>query len=984
MTYLIKFCIKPLKMKHNSPSWALNIFVTWDKNREACLQMFSDEALGRIGSSDVSQGYLLYLEKVKDVFIEPFRLNDKVTSVQLKALHEFPQSTSSSGPITVLQEPRFDIYVSNYLQSLEYTLDRTCFAIDSSKIWLKYYKVITALASCPWRHQSSCIALRKDLLQCICKRIVLDNPTIFTDLFQDRVSAEVGQPLSGVELYNAYNKVLGIAVNCEQTHASSLYSLADIFRVLLHREDKTPRQSSRIQGNHPLGVYQAFIALFDETSSFCATNDISDRITGRFLYTLYESALYYLGRFLPAIYLDIAIRISGHIVSPSIIQELFQRSAAEIIFERPIQIKKPFEDAADLACNILQRGVAMHPKVTLLYVSLMELLRHRSLEQHGSAVIAQLYDELLQKDVDACCDITQEAFVATKYILRYTLETAGITAMISQVRFILEHRAVSNIELWEAVLYIICSYFGDAQAFLTLTSHYDVLGMPLINCILKDLYRSVSLLQCLWHITHAFLKKELQLDCYFRSLCNEHNVFSFCYHALNSSDICDAKGSVDALLTSLLTRLSEGRHDSPESKSSVELACSYSVIILLLLLRIHLEKYIFSSVMDDLSDYHEQAQLLKSVFAPLAYWSGSQQTKYADLSSLCHPSPLLHCISMLSQDFAFSVWDVHNAIDRLFLFLRASQNGLSMVGLPATEDPTPASLFADSSMATRLSGCSHLCILTRESVMSFIDSRCLDPTSTYFCFAALSLCGAAASDAAFRIAAGPQEGVAGALDFTPVIALTAESLSERPANFILSGINPVLAEAALFQQRYLPLSSPFTAPEVFGMGIRSINDVAVRPETPPPGVPARLLCGGISNLQAYDRLVNKDATELQQEDHDASPKQNTRTVLIHGQISLPETVEKRVAAVGKAALPFTTPLGVAAFIEKVYGENPTHRVRIDTWKVPLPDIRSVFDRVRRYDPAGAVREAPPHLLQPVAQLPTSEQAEAVLALGPAE
>eukprot|EP00701_Giardia_intestinalis_P006214 XP_001710038.1 Hypothetical protein GL50803_8608 [Giardia lamblia ATCC 50803] len=983
MAYLIKCCIKALKMKHNSPSWALSIFVTWDKNREACLQAFSDEALSRIGSSDVSQGYLLYLEKVKDVFIEPFRLNDKVTSVQLKALQEFPQSASSSGPITVLQEPRFDIYVSNYLQSLEYTLDRTCFSIDSSKIWLKYYKVITALAGCPWRHQSSCIALRKDLLQCICKRIVLDNPTLFTDLFQDRVSAELGQPLSGVELYNAYNKVLSMAVNCEQVHASSLYSLTDMFRVLLHREDKAPR-SSRVQGNHPLGVYQAFIALFDETTSFCATNDISDRITGRFLYTLYESALYYLGRFLPAIYLDIAIRISGQIVSPSIIQELFQRSAAEIIFERPVQIKKPFEDAADLACNILQRGVAMHPKVTLLYVSLMELLRHRSLEHYGSAVIAQLYDELLQKDVDACCDITQEAFVATKYILRYTLETSGITAMISQVQFILERQIVFNTELWDAVLYIICSYLGDAQAFLALTSHYDILGMPLIDCILKDVYRSVSLLQFLWHTAHAFLKKELQLDCYFRSLCNEHNVFSFCYHALSSSDLCDAKGSVDALLTSLVTRLSEGGHDSPERKSSVELAYSYSVITLFLLLRIHLEKHIFSSVMDDLSNYNEQAQLLEGVFAPLAYWSGGQRTKYTDLSSFCHPSPLLHCTSILSQDFAFSSWDVHNAIDRLLLFLRASQDGFSIVGLPATEPPTPGSLFSDSSMATRLSGCSRLCILTRESATSFVDARCLDPASTYFCFAALSLSGATASDTAFRMAAGPQEGVVGALDFTPIIALTAESLSERPANFILSGVNPVLADAALFQQRYLPLSSPFTTPEVFGMSIRSINDIAVRPEAPPPGVPARLLCGGIANLQAYDRLVNKDTAELQQEDHDASPKQNTRTVLIHGQISLPETVEKRVAAVSKAALPFTTPLGVAAFIEKVYGESPTHRVRIDTWKVPLPDIRSVFDKVKRYDPAGAVREAPPHLLQPVAQLPTSEQAEAALALGPTE
>lgn len=72
----------------------------------------------------------------------------------------------------------------------------------------------------------------------------------------------------------------------------------------------------------------------------------------------------------------------------------------------------------------------------------MELLRHRSLEHYGSAVIAQLYDELLQKDVDACCDITQEAFVATKYILRYTLETSGITAMISQVQFILERQIV--------------------------------------------------------------------------------------------------------------------------------------------------------------------------------------------------------------------------------------------------------------------------------------------------------------------------------------------------------------------------------------------------------------------------------------------------------------------------------------------------------------------------------------------------------------
>lgn len=95
----------------------------------------------------------------------------------------------------------------------------------------------------------------------------------------------------------------------------------------------------------------------------------------------------------------------------------------------------------------------------------MELLRHRSLEHYGSAVIAQLYDELLQKDVDACCDITQEAFVATKYILRYTLETSGITAMISQVQFILERQIVFNTELWDAVLYIIAPTLGMHRLF---------------------------------------------------------------------------------------------------------------------------------------------------------------------------------------------------------------------------------------------------------------------------------------------------------------------------------------------------------------------------------------------------------------------------------------------------------------------------------------------------------------------------------------
>ena len=970
-------------MKHNYPPWALDIFASWDKNREACLQTFSDEALSRIGSSDASQGYLLYLEKVKDVFIEPFRLNDKVTGTQLKALQEFPQSSSSNGPITVLQEPRFDVYVSNYLQSLEYTLDRTCFAIDSSKIWFKYYKVITALACCPWRHQSSCIALRKDLLQSLCKRIVLDNPAVFADLFQDRVSAEIGQPLSGVELYNAYNKVLGMAVNCEQAHASSPYSLVDMFQVLLHKEDKATR-SNRLQGNHPLGVYQAFIAVFDETASFCSANDISDRITGRFLYTLYESALYYLGKFLPAIYLDISIRISGHVVSPSIVQELFQRSAAEIIFERPVQIKKPFEDAADLACNILQRGVAMHPKVTLLYVSLMELLRHRSLEQHGSAVIAQLYDELLQKDVDAHRDITQEAFVATKYILRYTLETMGVTAMIAQAQFILEHGSVSGIELWEAVLYIICSYFGDAQAFSTLLSHYDALGMPLIDCILKDMYRSVSLLQCLWHTAHTFLKAELQLSYYLNDLCDGHNIFSFCYHALNSSDVHDAKNSVDAVLTSLLSLLSKERSTTPERIPPAELTCSYSIIILLFLLRIHLEQCAFSSIMDDLSDCNEQDQLLESVFTPFTYWSEGQQTRYVDLSSLCHSSPLLHCVSVLSQDFAFSIWDTHHVVDRFLLFLRACQAGIKVVGLSVAEAPTLSSLFSDSSMAIQLSGCSQLCILSRERVSCFIDPSCLELASNYFCFVAPSLDGATTSDAAFRVAASPQEGIIGVLEFSHTAALTTELLSTEPKNFILSGVNPTLAEAALFQQRYLLLSSPFTAPEVFRMSTRSINDIAVRPDAPSPGVPAKLLCGGIANIQAYDRLVNKDAAELQQEDQDASSKQNARAVLIHGQISLPETAEKRIATVSKAALPFTTPLGVAAFIEKVYGENPAHRARIDTWKVPLPDIRSVFDKVRRYDPAGAVREAPAHLLQPTVQLPTSEQAEAALTLGPAE
>lgn len=970
-------------MKHNSSSWAPRIFADWDRNHERCLQTFSEEALNRLGSSDASQGYLLYIEKVKDVFIEPFRLNDKVNAVQLKALHEFPQSSSPNGPIMVLQEPRFDIYISNCLQSLEYSLDRTCFAIDSSKIWLKYYKIITALASCPWRHQSSCIALRKDLLQCICKRIVLDNPAIFTDIFQDRVSAEIGQPLSGVELYNTYNKVLGMAVNCEQTSASASYSLTDMFQILLRREGK-PTRNNRNQGYHPLGVYQAFIALFDETSSFCATNDISDRITGRFLYTLYESALYYLGKFLPAIYLDIAIRISGHIVSPSVIQELFQRSAAEIIFERPVQIKKPFEDAMDLACNILQRGVAAHPNVTLLYVSLMELLRHRSLEQHGSAIIAQLYEELLQKDVDACHDITQEAFLATKYILRYTLETMGVTAMISQAQFILEHRSVSCVELWDAVLYIICAHFGDANAFLTLITHYDSLGMSLIDCILKDMHRSISTLQCLWHKVHTFLKKELRLSYYLRDMFDGSDAFSFFYRTLNSSDACSAKASVDTLLTSLLTRIAEEKCGSSEYQSSAELAYFYSIIILLFLLRIHLEQRAFSSAMDDFSDCDERGRLLETIFSPFTFWGEDRRTKYADLPSLCHSSPLLHCASILSQDFAFSTLDTHDTINRLLLFLHACKAGLKAVSLFVAEAPTPSSLFADPSMATQLSGCSQLCILGRGDVELFLDSCCLDNSSTYFCFTALSLGISAASDAAFKVAASPQEGIIGALEFTPTAALTASLLPDEPKNFILSGVNPVLAEAALFQQRYLPLSSPFTAPEVFGMSTRSIDDIAVRPEAPPPGVPARLLCGGIANIHAYDSLVNKDSAELQQEDQDAGSKQNARAVLIHGQISLPETAEKRAAAVGKAAIPFTTPLGVAAFIEKVYGENPTHRARIDTWKVPLPDIRSVFDRVRRYDPAGPAREAPAHLLQPTAQLPTSEQAEAALALGPAE
>lgn len=969
-------------MKHNSSSWASDIFADWDRNRELCLQTFSEEALNRLGSSDASQGYLLYLDKVKDVFIEPFRLNDRVSVTQLKALQEFPQSSSSSGPITILQEPRFDIYISNCLQSLEYTLDRTCFAIDSSKIWFKYHKIVAVLASCPWRHQSSCIAFRKDILQCICKRIVLDNPAIFTDIFQDRISTEIGQPLSGVELYNTYNRVLSMAVNCEQANVSASYSLTDMFQIILRREDKQAR-SNRNQGYHPLGVYQAFIALFDETASFCATNDISDRITGRFLYTLYESALYYLGRFLPAIYLDIAIRISGHIVSPSVIQELFQRSAAEIIFERPVQIKKPFEDALDLACNILQRGVAMHPKVTLLYVSLMELLRHRSLEQHGPTVIAQLYDELLKKDVDACHNITQEAFVATKYIFRYTLETMGVTAMVSQAQFVLEHSSVSRAELWDAVLYIVCAYFGDANAFATLIAHYDSLGMSLIDCIMKDMYRSISILQRLWYTTHTFLKREFRLSYYLKDIDDGFNIFSFFYHTL-SSDASDAKMSVDTLLTSLLTHVTEEKSGSPERKPSAELAYSYSVIILLFLLRIQLEQSAFSSAMDDLSDCNEQRQLLETIFSPLAFWDKNHPTKYSDLSSLCHPFPLLHCMSILSQDFAFSTLDANNTMNRLLLFLRACQTGLKVINLSMTEVPTPSSLFTDSSLATQLSGCAQLCIIGRGNVEIFIDICCLDSFSTYFCFVTLSLGTTTASDAAFRVAAGPQDGVAGVLDFTPTAALTTSLLPGGPKNFILSGVNPILVEAALFQQKYLPLSSPFTTPEVFAISTRSINDIAVRPEAPPPGVPTKLLCGGIADIQAYDSLVNKDSTELQQEDQDVSSKQNARAVLLHGQISLPETAEKRAAAVGKATLPFTTPLGVAAFIEKVYGENPTHRMRIDTWKVPLPDIRSVFDRVRRYESAGSIQEAPEHLLQPTAQLPTSEQADAALTLGPVE
>lgn len=846
------------------------------------------------------------------------------------------------------------------IRALEYSLNRAGLCPEAEELWAMYYTTIRAF-------EPVTLTLLKDLSDSLTRIVPLQSYDRLRAVFSDRDRQDFR--LDCRSIHRLYAQAIERAKAIEHARFEPLYSLADLMQCFEGPKGAPP--PARQAPATPLQTYRAFLSLFDEIGNFGAVRELPRPIVDRLLYMAYESAIYYLGAHLPAVYLDVSLRVAAIDITPSLINEVLKssHSALRVILGERVEHSRPFKDSYDLACNILQRGIAAHPQAAILYAGLVELFEHRGLDQQTELIVDRLFRVTVAPDLDAGRGYNLDVAL---YVLGYVARSRGIHAMYETVIEIHRKNERQTHRLWAAVLHMTQVHARTYAAFRYLTVPVGD-GPSILHHIIAS-YRSADLIQQLWGMASMYYENHPIPQPSPCTFCLDgvpllQFLYDVCTHA--SPELFPR---LDSLIETQLASLAA----TDATTNDVEMAVITYVLCLLLLARMHLEYVSLCDAVYDIAGGAPAMEELSKALPPLAPFP----PQYYDHREHFGPhSPLLQCVATLHGTYGLGI-NTAQAELLARLLQRLSVDG-TVLRVGHLTNQTCRSIVRDEEVPGRPG-------LNAENY-SIIGAQpnCTELLQTCDEFAILEaaplavIFGPALADdyACLFIHNHTRQTSCLENGFVQMFETSPMDVND----FLTEGVVPCRSDAAVFHRQYCSVSPPFSPVSVCVQQLASTADLRLPLNASLQRASSIPIAGFLAPYTLNDvqaLLASQEPTERTHRSASADRSDGGAEGVDYCGVQLPIDPQERVAYVSKAELPVTTPLGVAAFIGKVIGEGTAVRTRKTSWKVPPPENMRVFmARVLAYQegaPAENLALPNPRLFTPTATIPSMEQINAIL------